>query len=132
MRPACLVIALAILYSVARAQDPMSAPPYQRVRTGAGQWHARGGYLTHGQPAGYGFGGLYNPYVNPYFAPPLVFGSYYQRPYPYHFDYYRGRWNSPLPGMGEAMIPASACPCLGALPDAVDSPPAAGVTPPGA
>lgn len=49
----------------------------------------------------------YSPYHGGYFfpaypAPPVVTGSWYARPYPHHFDYYRWRYNSP---------PPADCPC---------------------
>lgn len=49
-----------------------------------GGWH--GGYGPSWS-GGYGFG---------------YAGSWYARPYPYHFDYYRHRWGAP---------PAPECPC---------------------
>jgi hypothetical protein len=108
MRFACLLIAIATASTSARAQGA-PAPTYQRMRTGAEDWQARGGPF-HGGPRG-GFGGFYNPYFNPYFAPPIA-GSYYQRPYPYHFDYYRFRWNAPSLDFSDEMMPVSECPCL--------------------
>jgi hypothetical protein len=68
------------------AQDSVAPPTYARVRSGADDWHVRGG-RSYG-PAGYGYGyGFFQPYVSP-----VVVGSWYARPYPYHFDYFRGRW----------------------------------------
>lgn len=85
------------------------AAPYQRLRSGAGDWNARGGHNQHWRG---GFGGFYNPF----FAQPLVTGTWYQRPYPYHFDYYRYRWGGAPNGVyGDPtieMMPAADCPCL--------------------
>lgn len=103
------ILLLAIAPGVA-AQAP--AAPYQRMRTGADSWSARGGLSNswRGGPGGWG-GGFYAPF----FTPPIVAGSWYERPYPYHFDYYRHRWGgSPhAPGVdpGVETIPAADCPC---------------------
>jgi hypothetical protein len=86
MRLAFLLAALAIVPGAALAQEPFAAPPYQRMRTGADRWRARNGSYTR---VSYGYGGFFDPYV---VAPPIVAGTWYQRPYPYHFDYYRYRW----------------------------------------
>ncbi len=92
------------------AQDAAMAPTYQRLRSGARDWNARGGDNQQWR-SGYG-GGFYNPF----FAQPIVTGSWYQRPYPYHFDYYRQRWGGdPNGSYGDPnaeMIPAADCPCL--------------------
>jgi hypothetical protein len=112
MRTALLLAAVLLAFAPAlvRAQGP-AAPLYQRVRSGADNWHARGGGQNW-RGGGYdngGYGGFYNPY---FAAPPLIVRSYYQRPYPYHFDYYRNRW-----GAQEASyevrpgIAAPHCPC---------------------
>ena len=50
------------------------------------------------QPAvgGFGFGGYFG-------QQPFIAGSWYARPYPYHFDYYRWRYSTPQP--------TTSCPC---------------------
>ena len=68
---------------------------------------------------GYGFTGhrgfgYNNFYYDPYFFNPVVAGYYYQRPYPYHFDYYRHRWGAPPVDHGYSPEPAPVaddCPC---------------------
>lgn len=122
MRIARLIIlaALSLTPATLRAQAPTGPAPYQRTRGGADQGQFRGGGPWRGGSpgsGGFGYGGIYNPY----FAPaPIIAGSYYQRPYPYHFDYYRNRWSgqeqqtqSQGPPPVE-MIPAADCPCLAA------------------
>ena len=123
MRIACSLIAalLALAPAALRAQGPAAIPTYQRTR-GGGDGGAHRGNAGHwgGAP---GFGGLYPPY----FAPaPIIVGSYYQRPYPHHFDYYRHRWGqqpqSPLQQQQSPpnveMMPVADCPCLAAEPAA--------------
>ena len=68
-----------------------------------------GKIVSFANPGGNGFGGFYNPY---FFAPPIIAGSWYQRPYPYHFDYYRSRWGAPQGGYGgEPGVATPDCPC---------------------
>jgi hypothetical protein len=106
MRHALLVIVLALSTATACAQ----APAYQRTRGGAGDWHARGGHAQNWRDPYGGIGGFYNPY---FVAPPIVTGSYYQRPYPYHFDYYRNRWGGPALAEGSVTGAATPdCPCV--------------------
>jgi hypothetical protein len=92
------------------AQDMMQGPAYARQRMGAQDWGQRGG--GYGGPRvgsfypgyyGYGFG----------YGGPVITGSWYARPYPYHFDYYRYRWGHPDGGY-LAPEPAAAedCPCV--------------------
>jgi hypothetical protein len=117
MPRACLlaVLALAAISAPsALAQDAAMSPAYQRLRTGAGDWHARGGHNQHWRRGyGSGYGGFFDPY---FAAPPFITGSWYERPYPYHFDYYRYRWGGAPYGPngypGDEMIPAADCPCL--------------------
>jgi len=87
--------------STAPAQDMAEAPTYARLRAGADDWNARGGRFGHDRGhGGYGYG-----YLQPYYSP-IIAGSWYARPYPYHFDYYRYRWG------GDMSMPATAdCPC---------------------
>jgi hypothetical protein len=114
MRYVLLIAVLMLAPVAARGQ----APAYQRTRGGAGDWQARGGHAQHWRGPSGGYGGFYDPY---FAAPPIIAGSYYQRPYPYHFDYYRNRWGGAPVGtynsVGVEMVPADECPCLGALPD---------------
>jgi hypothetical protein len=82
------LVAFAAWPSIAPAQEFM-APAYSRTRMGADDWHARGGGHWHGRGrGGYGYG--YNFY-QPFYSP-VIAGNWYERPYPYHFDYYRHRW----------------------------------------
>lgn len=124
MRTALLLIALAITAESVYAQAPI---PYHRTRPGSADWQARGGLNGYGHaPGGYGYpgyGGFYPPYA---YAPPIIAGSYYQRPYPHHFDYYRYRWGAQqqgtLPPQGE-MMPVADCPCLSSGTTAATPPP---------
>ena len=71
------------------------APPYLRHRPGPAYgsrpfwspWDRQRRFPG----TGFGFGGLAPWYPGGFNFPP-VFGSWYQRPYPYHFDIYRGRF----------------------------------------
>lgn len=112
MRTALLVVALALSSTTALAQSPGPAP-YQRMRTGAGDWHARGGHGQNWRGGGIGFGGFYDPF---FFSPPIVAGSWYERPYPHHFDYYRHRWGGPSGMPQTEMMPVADCPCLAGPP----------------
>jgi hypothetical protein len=80
MRTALLLLAIAITAENALAQAPA---PYHRTRPGAADWHARGGLSGYGHAPrgnGYpGYGGFYDPYR---FSPPIIAGSYYERPAP--------------------------------------------------
>ena len=84
----------------AEAQDGAAAPTYSRMRMGADDWNARGGRWVPGGYGGYGGYGYFPPYVSP-----VVAGTWYARPYPYHFDYYRMRWG------GAEQAPPGDCPC---------------------
>jgi hypothetical protein len=105
MRFALLLAALAVVPKLASTQGPNAAPPYQRTRLGADLGRARGGSYARG-PSSYG--GIYDPY---FFAPVVVAESWYQRPYPYHLDYYRHRWG------GAAIVDQATtdCPCAAAF-----------------
>jgi hypothetical protein len=111
MRTALVLFALTLVPSAAAIAQGPGAGPYQRMRMGADDWHARGGHHQNWRDHG-GYGGFYDPY---FFSPPVIAGSWYQRPYPYHFDYYRYRWGGPPMGDGdyEAEPPYAApdCPC---------------------
>ncbi len=104
------LLGLAIVWampSTAPAHDYSPAPTYSRMRAGADDWHARGGGYGPGYP-GYGAGyGYFQPYVSP-----VIAGSWYARPYPHHFDYFRDRWN------GSASELQQECPCAEELPAA--------------
>ena len=121
-----LIIAMgAPAFNRAFAQGPVGLPAYQRTRGGGNQMTPPDGRWRR-SPRGYGdFGGYYNPYYYPYFMP-IVAGTWYQRPYPYHFDYYKYRWGQqgtePGPPTIEDMIPAVECPCLGTQTTTGDAP----------
>jgi hypothetical protein len=103
-----LVLALSIAAAclaptITEAQQP---PVYSRMRQGADDWHARGGGFGYSFPS-YAYGGFFPPY-----APPVVVtGSWYQRPYPYHFDVARQRWGGPPQAYQQELAPRSDCPC---------------------
>ena len=91
--------------SLGLAQQP---PTYSRMRQGADDWNARGGGFGYSFPS-YMYGGFFPP-----FGPPVVVtGSYYQRPYPAHFEFARTRWGGapPEPSYQQEMMPRSDCPC---------------------
>ncbi|MEM9658375.1 MAG: hypothetical protein AAF961_08445, partial [Planctomycetota bacterium] len=69
-----------------------AAPSYMRSRPG-------GGGRNYGYRSGFGASafGLGFGFAAPFYQPPVVSGFYYERPYPYHFDYYRSRWGAPSP-----------------------------------
>jgi len=105
------ILSLIAAYSqlpTAPAQDTFVAPTYSRSRMGADDQYARGGY-AHGGP-GYGYG-YYQPYISP-----VIAGSWYARPYPYHFDYYRNRWGGGQNGYQGQPAPAADCPCADEVP----------------
>ncbi len=109
MRTACLLALILLAAPSAQGQ----APTYQRMRTGVHHPATRPGY-HHG--SGYG-SGVYGGWDGGFFAPTVIAGSYYQRPYPYHFDYYRFRWGAghmgaPAPDPTVEMMPVADCPCL--------------------
>jgi hypothetical protein len=105
MRHVLLIAVLALAPVAARGQ----APEYQRTRGGANDWQSRGGHAQHWRGPTGGYGGFFNPYFAP---PPIITGSYYQRPYPYHFDYYRNRWGASAPVEGsEPGYGTPDCPC---------------------
>ena len=110
MRTALVLLVLTLFPVAANAQGP-GAAHYQRMRNGAGDWQARGGHHQpwRGPGGGYGYGGFYDPF---FYVPPIVAGSWYQRPYPYHFDYYRHRWGAPPEGYGaDPGYAPTDCPC---------------------
>lgn len=97
----------------AQAAEALGGPTYLRHRPGAADWGDRtGGSFGYGYAApGWGWG-------PGFFGPPVVAGSWYARPYPYHFDYYRHRWGAPAPaGPPE-------CPCASDAPPDLTAEPA--------
>ena len=78
-----------ILPCVESAAQPGGGPAYARNRGGGMHGgHVGGGW--RGAPIGGHFGGYgFFPYQ------PTIAGSWYARPYPYHFDYYRWRYSMP-------------------------------------
>lgn len=95
---------------LASAQDAGAPPTYSRMRQGADDWQARGGGFGYSVPS-YMYGGFF-----PTFGPPVVVtGSWYQRPYPGHFDFARTRWGgTPPDGYYQNQQPTmlrSDCPC---------------------
>ncbi len=86
-----------------------SLPVYSRMRQGADDWTARGGGFGYAFPS-YMYGGFFPP-----FSPPVVVSeSWYQRPYPYHFEVARQRWGGPPPqqqAYPQEMAPRRDCPC---------------------
>ncbi|MBA3482264.1 MAG: hypothetical protein H0T51_10655 [Pirellulales bacterium] len=104
---ACLA-ALSGLAATAPAQEPLAGPTYSRMRTGAEDWQARGGNYAQGYGrGGHGWGGgFFQPYISP-----VVASSWYQRPYPYHFDYFRGRWDGGQSGYAGESPQMMDCPC---------------------
>ncbi|BBO31800.1 hypothetical protein [Lacipirellula parvula] len=109
------IVALLLLGAGASTALAQQAPTYARMRQGADDWSARGGGFGYSFPS-YMYGGFF-----PTFSPPvLATQSWYQRPYPGHFDVARQRWGGPPPqqmqqsmgGQGyPAMMPRSDCPC---------------------
>lgn len=71
---------------------------YQRTRSHSGGHHS-GGFYRGG---GVGYPGFWGPGF--WYNPPIVVGSYYQRPYPTHLDYFRLRQRTPL------VVPQASCP----------------------
>ncbi len=102
-----LFCALAILVSGQASFAEEEVPTYQRQRYAAwdGTPSASGwGYSPSYAGAAYGA-----PYAAAYwggFAGQAYAGTWYQRPYPYHFDYYRGRFGAPSASKAQ-----SDCPC---------------------
>jgi len=105
--------------ATAPAQEPLAAPTYSRMRMGAEDWQSRGGNYAHGfGRGGHGWGGgFFQPYISP-----VIASSWYQRPHPYHFDYFRGRWDGGQ-GAYAGEIPASPdCPCADDAPPTLTAP----------
>lgn len=90
-----LALLLSSISAVPATAQPHGPVVYSRQRTAiprGGAWPGRdvryGGY----------YGGFF-PYQQPAIA-----GSWYARPYPHHFDYYRQRYSGP-------QQPSVECPC---------------------
>ncbi len=94
----------------AAAQDFMQGPAYARMRPGADDWRQRGDGNGYAGRHGRGYGGYYDPYFYGY-GGPVIQGSWYQRPYPYHFDYYRHRWGGEPGDYVRDVPPPNDCPC---------------------
>ena len=77
-----------VAFSLLADVHAQEAPAYQRSRDVAFVNYV-GGHGHHG--GGYGYGGFYNPW----FASQIFAGTWYERPYPHHFDYYRMRYGTP-------------------------------------
>jgi hypothetical protein len=110
MRFTLVIAAILLTAPCSRAEAQTPAAPYQRLRPGAEAWGARGGN-PHAWSGGVG---AYGGFVAPFFTPPIVAGSWYERPYPYHFDYYQRRWSDgdANGAMRGEMMPTADCPCL--------------------
>lgn len=95
----CRYRKIALCFSLSLLLLPLAvgeevAPVYQRGRDhhqGGATWPYPGGF-----PATFGYYG---------FSPQIYAGSWYQRPYPYHLDYFRLRSSSPP-------AESSGCPCV--------------------
>jgi hypothetical protein len=83
---------------------------------GAEDWQARGG--AYGHAFGRGGPGWGGGFFQPYFSP-VIASSWYQRPYPYHFDYFRGRWDGGQGAYAGAVPSAVDCPCMNEVPPTV-------------
>lgn len=98
-----VVAAFSLLPDSGNAQGVELPPPaYQRMSQGGETWAARGGFAWGPGWAGYPplapYGGFYGGFGG--FA-----GSWRQRPYPYHLDYYRYRWGGGPPSPATAPCP---------------------------
>jgi len=85
----CLLFALAFLVNGPQGYAEGEVPTYQRQRHGSRGGHP-GQHMPGWQHSGYVWPGFGGGFINTAYA-----GTWYQRPYPYHFDYYRGRFNAP-------------------------------------
>ena len=71
---------------------PLAAPAFGNEEGGTYQRQR-----MHGGRRGFHGGGHFgHPWYGGFYQP-QVFGSWYARPYPYHFDYYRWRYSAPPP-----------------------------------
>jgi len=108
-----MLIVLAIFSTGVVADDAQTElPVYQRYRQNDGSGAApspQGDYRQ--QPyQGYSYGGYYPAF----YYPQWYAGSWYQRPYPYHFDFYKWRYaagSAAAPSSPEGRPARSDCPC---------------------
>jgi len=82
MKRALLVACALLLPLSAQAFANEGGETYRRQRMHGGR-HGFGGRQHFGYPW---YGGFYQP---------QFVGSWYQRPYPYHFDYFRWKYSAP-------------------------------------
>ena len=94
----CLICALVVSGFDSLANAEGAPATYQRRSRGA--MHGR--HMAGWQHPGFGYGWAtgWGGFYNQAFA-----GSWYQRPYPYHFDYYKNRFNGPPAGMMPPLYP---------------------------
>ena len=92
MHRLCGVIVLAVgSLSLGLAESVVAQPLYQRYRQEQPRYEAPASYQRQNHNhANYSRRGYEQQ--QPSMAGPQVSGGYYQRPYPYHLDYYRMRW----------------------------------------
>jgi hypothetical protein len=87
------LLALLVVSAAAAACAEGGQPAYQRSRGGwqggGGSYH--GGSPNHHYPPNRQHGKHFGHGGKGY-QPPQVSGGFFQRPYPYHLDYYRMRW----------------------------------------
>jgi hypothetical protein len=98
------------LSPITRADEALLAV-YQRTRDITSFFPANG-RLTGGH-----WGAVDPGFYNPWFAPQAFVGTWYERPYPHHFDYYRWRSNT-----AAAPMPTLDCPCAEAIEERSISP----------
>jgi len=81
-----VTILLVSFFAVAEVSSgETSGPVYQRERSGDSGRRCAPVGAAHGMNRHY--------YSNAGFRSTQVYGSWYQRPHPYHFDYYRWRYS---------------------------------------
>jgi len=85
MQTTLLAIVACLPLEVCSGQSSQSHPVYQRQRQ-----HSTQRYRGHRSRGNFARGG-YGAYSPLFFYPPTFFGSWYQRPYPTHLDYFRLR-----------------------------------------
>lgn len=95
----CVVIVALGVFAEVRGEDAVPAI-YQRSRdiafvNGGGMWGSHGGGDGHHGGGHSGLGQWGGGFYNPGFGTQFYAGTWYQRPYPYHFDYYRMRYGTP-------------------------------------
>ena len=96
MRTLVAAIAVAACLAVGSAAANEGGPTYQRMRHGSAAGY-RGGF--------HGGGGFHHPgFYGGFYQPPVIFGTWYQRPYPTHLDFFR------LRGSRSPAVPLGDCP----------------------